>query len=126
METSRLARIQADLKYGLQTEKQLDMNWYSKPCSCEQFRLAGTQQEAPVIFASNLCRGAVTAGFIFPIYKDTYPAGAATCQKAVWGGTVAIHPLLWAVAKSLLPPKANSATYKSAKSTWQREGSKPA
>lgn len=112
METSRLAGIQADLKFGLQTEKQLEMNWDSKHCSCDQFRHTGTQQVAPVVFASDLRADAATADFIFPIYKETYPAGATTCQKAVWGGTAAIHPLreLWVKVfclqkRTQLPPK---------------------
>lgn len=112
METSRLAGIQADLKFGLQTEKQLEMNRDSKPCSCDQLRHAGTQQVAPVVFASNLHGDAATADFILPIYKETYPAGATTCQKVVWGHTAAIRPLheLWVRVFCLqkqiqLPPK---------------------
>lgn len=93
METSRLAGILADLKFGLQTEKQLETNWDSKPCSRDQLRHASTQQVAPVVFASNLCGDAATADLIFPIYKKTYPAGATTCQKAESGGTAAIRPL---------------------------------
>lgn len=97
METNSIAGIQAFLKFGLRTEKQLEMNWDSKPCSCDQFRHAGTQQEASVTFESNLRRDAATADFIFPILKETYPAGATSCWKAEWDGTAAIHPLceLW-------------------------------
>lgn len=40
MQSSRLAGIQANLKFGPQTEKQLEMNWDSKPCSCDQLRQA--------------------------------------------------------------------------------------
>lgn len=92
METSRLAGIQADLKFGLQTEKQLAMNWDSKPRSCDHVRQAGTQRVAPVVFAGILRGDAATADFVFLSYKETYPAGATTCQKAVWGGTAAIRP----------------------------------
>lgn len=73
------------------------MNWDSKPCCCDQFRHAGTQQAASVMFVSKLHRDAATADFIFPILKETYPAGGTSCWKAEWDGAAAIHPLyeLW-------------------------------
>lgn len=73
------------------------MNWDSKPCSCDQFRYAGTQQAASVMFVSELHRNAATADFIFPILKETDPAGGTSCWKGEWDGTAAIRPLceLW-------------------------------
>jgi len=54
--------------------------------------MPGTQQEAPAVFASYLHRDAVTADFICPIYKETYPAGATACQKQC--GVLLLPPFL--------------------------------